>query len=303
VSVPADARVAVVILTWDGKEDTLACLRSLANCPTERVSVIVVDNGSTDGTAAAVRDAHPSVRVIENRENLGFAEGNNVGIRHALKEGADCILLLNNDTTLAEDTLSVLVEELSRHPDAAAVSPLIYFYSPPDLIWYAGATFDPSKGRSGRVTQYGERGVVDRTTRTTDRVTGAAMIVPSDVFREVGLLDSRLFLHFEDVEWSLRARAAGYSIYFAPRAELWHKVSAATGGEHSPVISYYGTRNHLEICRRYAPLGFVSRHRRAAVIVGVHLVLAFGARRVPSAVAVFAGWRDYLRGRFGKRET
>jgi GT2 family glycosyltransferase len=302
VSVPADAHVAVVILTWNGKRDTLACLDSLAECPRDRVSTIVVDNASTDGTVAAVRHRHPSVHIVENPQNLGFAEGNNVGIRHALEVGAECVLVLNNDTLVADGTVPLLVRELSRHPDAAALCPLIYFFEPADLIWYGGAIFDPSKGRSGRVMHYRERSVGDPETHSTDRATGAAMLVPSNVFREAGLFDSSLFLQFEDVEWSLRARAAGYNIYVAPCAELWHKVSVASGGEHSPLISYYGTRNHLEVCRRFAPLGFALALRRALVIVGVHLRLSTKAdRRLASAAAVLAGWRDYRRKKFGKR--
>src|SRR5436190_598438 len=243
--------VAVVILDWNGREDTLACLRSLEQVEWDELSVIVIDNGSSDGVGDAIRAQFPDVHVIRSERNLGFAGGNNLGLRAALAEDADYVLMLNNDTELDRHAVAELVRVAEERPDAGAVCPLIYYMEPPDRIWFAGARFDPRRGHNGRHTGYRERdhgqyGVV----RETGRATGAAMLVSRRALEDVGLLDERLFLHVEDVEWSLRMRAAGYRVLLVPSARVWHRVSVAAGGEHSPSIAYYAIRNTLAVCAR-----------------------------------------------------
>src|ERR1700719_4154792 len=146
--------VAVVVLSWNGREDTLACLRSLAALAAPEPLVIVVDNGSSDGTAEAVRTAFPGVELIETGANLGFAGGNNAGITRALERGASHLLVLNNDIEVEPGFLNALVEEAARRPDAGALCSLIQFADPPGLIWFAGASFDPRSGYNGRQRGY-----------------------------------------------------------------------------------------------------------------------------------------------------
>ena len=148
--------VAAVVLSWNRREDTIACLRSLAAADPSP-HVIVVDNASTDGTSEAVRREFPEIELIENPANLGFAEGNDVGIRHALAHGAEHVLVLNNDTVVDMGFLTPLLEEAARRPDAGALSPKILFAEPGDLIWFAGAEYDPRSGYNGRHRGYRER--------------------------------------------------------------------------------------------------------------------------------------------------
>jgi GT2 family glycosyltransferase len=295
--------VVTVVLNWNGGADTLACLGSLERLEWARHSTIVVDNGSTDGSVDTIEAQHPEVRVIANDRNLGFAEGNNVGLRAALDAGADYVMLLNNDTLVAPDLLNQLVPEAETRPDAGAVSPLIYYLDPPDRIWYAGARFDARRGHNGRHTGYGERdyGQYDRV-REIGRATGAAMLVKREVIEHVGFLDGRFFLQVEDVEWSLRMRRAGWRIFFVPTGKVWHRVSVTTGGEHSPATAYYEVRNTLAVCDRYAPLRGISARRRRAAILAVHMVHARRGRRPSDNMrAVMEGWRDYREGRLGPR--
>lgn len=297
------AHVAVIVLTRNGREDTLGCIASLEQSVGTTLSVIVVDNASQDGTAEAVSARFPGVSVVRQDHNLGFAAGNNVGIRRALELGVDYVFLLNNDTTVAPDAITCCVESARRHPDIGAACPIVYFADQPKLIWYAGAIFDPRRAHSGRMVGYRE---LDHGQFTaggpTDRVTGAAVLIPRQVFEEVGLLDSDLFFLYEDVDWSMRARRAGYRIYFVPEAKVWHRVSASAGGEHAPFSAYYDTRNHLIVCERWAALAGLAALRRALVILAVHL---FGARRARRRFAyvhaVLRGWSDGRRGRSGRR--
>lgn len=293
--------VAVVVLTFNGRDDTLACLASLSRVSWSALTTILVDNGSLDGTVEAVSGRYPFVCILRQEHNLGFAEGNNVGIRHALELGADYVFLLNNDTTIAPDAIGRCVEAAERRVDAGAVSPLIYFAQPSNLIWYGGAAFDARRAHSGRMLGYREF-ECDRflATRETDRVTGAAVLLPRRTLEQVGLLDPALFFLYEDVDWSLRARRAGYRLYIVPEAKVWHRVSAAAGGEHSSMIAYYDTRNHIAICRRHAPMSGLSALKREAGILSIHVAGMRRARhRWAYLRAVLRGWRDGRRGCLG----
>jgi GT2 family glycosyltransferase len=196
------------------------------------------------------------------------------------------------------------VRAAHRLPDAGILSPLIYYADPPDLVWFAGARFDPRRGHQGRHNGYRQRDRGQFTAvRPTERACGAAMLVPRRIFEEVGLLDSELFLHVEDTEFSLRVRAAGHRIYVVPQAKAWHKVSAATGGEDSPTIAYYAMRNTLAVCERHAPLtGLPAAAREAETLLAHVAHVRRGGRPVANLRAVAEGWRDWRRGRLGVRE-
>jgi GT2 family glycosyltransferase len=297
--------VAAVVLAHNGRDDTLRCLASLADARWAALTVIVVDNASRDGTAEAVHARYPEVHRLGQDENYGFAEGSNIGIRHALEAGAEYVLLLNNDTTIDPDAIAECVKVGQLHGDAGAICPIIYFLQPPTTIWYAGATFNPHRANSGRMIGYREvDGGQLSSTRQTDRVSGAAVLIPSAVLGRVGLLDARLFFLYEDVDWSLRVRRAGYRIYVTPEAKVWHRVSASAGGEHSALIAYYDTRNHVVVCERHGPLRGLAACRRRLGILAVHLAGARRAqRRLAYIGAVLAGWRDARRGRLGPRRA
>ena len=295
--------VAVVVLSFNGREDTLACVESLERMDWERLTTIVVDNASTDGTLEAVQERFSGVVTIRNEENLGFAEGNNVGMRTALEAGADHVLVLNNDTVTDEQLVAELVAVARARPDAGTLCPLIRYLDPPDRIWYAGARFDPRAIHNGRHTGYGERDVGQyHTVRETGRATGAAMLVPRRVLEEVGLFDSKLFIQVEDVDISLRMRAAGYRILFVPTAILWHRVAVTSGGERAPTTAYYEMRNSLAVSFRHAPARGLDRLRREAGMLSVHLLHSrLAPAPVENARAILEGWRDFHSGRYGPR--
>lgn len=293
--------VVSVVLNWNGRDDTLRCLESLAATTWPAHTILLVDNASADGTCEAVRDRFPEVRVVRNAENLGFAGGNNVGLREALALEANFAFVVNNDTVVEPACIELLVEEAQRLEPVGAVCPLIVFEEPRDTIWFAGATFDPRRGRSGRMLGYGarDRGQYQRTCET-ERATGAAMLIPAPALQEVGLFDEELFLQYEDVDLSLRLRRAGRGIFMAPRARVIHRVSRSSGGEYSPLVAYFVIRNHLTVCERYAPLGLFSSIRRRLAALAVSL---YRLRRAPArgrcAWAILLGYRDMRRGRLG----
>ena len=301
---PERRHVAIVVLSLDGREDTLACLASLRQVAWEGpLTILVVDNGSSDGTSEAVREQFGDVVLVRSERNLGFAGGNNLGIRRALELGADDVILLNNDTEVDPALVTELERARAERPDAGALCPLITYAEPRELIWYAGARFDPRRGYHGsqdgyRIPDTGQYAEV----RETERFSGCCVLFPRDVLEETGGFDEDLFLHYEDIEWSLRIRAMGRRIYVVPSARVLHKVSAGSGGENSPTLAYYGMRNVLVVCRRHAPLGRLRSALREAEAVAAQVLHACKApqpRRNLAAVA--EGWRDQRRGRLGQR--
>ena len=299
-----DPLVYIVVLNWNGREDTLACLRSLEPVWNERTKGIVVDNGSSDGTPDAVREAFPAVEVLEAGRNLGFTGGNNIGLRFALDRGADYVLLLNNDTIVAPGFLREMLAVATVSERIGFVSPKIYFLDPPDLLWFAGARFSTWSGY-GRVTGYREpdRGQYDDV-RTIDRPCGCAVLVSRRLCLEAGLMDDMLFLYVDEVEWMLRARKHGFKACFAPKAKVWHKVSASVGKEGHPDAFYYGVRNTLYALNTHAPCGNkILRYLRELSVTSVHLaaLLRPSSTKVQGVRAIFQGLADYRSGTFGKR--
>jgi GT2 family glycosyltransferase len=208
--------VTIIILNWNGRDDTLACLASLARLDYAAHQIVVVDNGSTDGSAAALRAAFPGLTVMELAENQGYVGGNNAGLDHARTAGADYALLLNNDTEVA-----------------------------PDFLSQAGGLIDRQRG-STRMIGLGEvdRGQFGQAPRPVDFVTGCALLIRLSLVERIGLLDERFFAYFEETEWCVRAARAGYKIIHVPKARIWHKISPEARAA-SPMVHYYMTRNRL----------------------------------------------------------
>jgi len=294
-----------VVLSWNGREDTLACLRSLAEAD-PRPRVVCVDNGSTDGSAEAVREQFPEVELVENGANLGFAGGNNAGIRHALDHAADWVVLLNNDAVLAPDAIAGFERAARAHRGAGVLGGKVLFQDPPDRVWFAGQRFNARLGYSGRPRGYGRvDGERYGSIEPVDRAVGALMAVSREAISQAGVLDDALFAYVEDVDWCLRLREAGFEVLFVPGARAWHRVSASGGGEAvSTYPLYYGVRNTIVVCERHAPLGRVGTALRRLVVAA-----SFGARaltlpnRRDALHAVREGARDALAGRLGMRPS
>jgi GT2 family glycosyltransferase len=243
--------VAVIVLNWNGKDDTLACLKSVRAQETVAVHIMLVDNASTDLSVSAVRDNFPEAEIIENAANLGYAGGNNVGLKHALKRGFEYIFVLNNDTVLDPYCLEKLVVDLQAHPNAAAAAPKILFLDSPTTICFAGGMLTP-EGAPDHVGLHQQDGQ-QFLSSDTEWLTGCAILFRSQALEEVGLFESKFFLLFEDLDWSMRAKNLGYTLRFAADARLWHKASASFGKTFSPSYWYYYSRNNLLWIERHFP--------------------------------------------------
>jgi GT2 family glycosyltransferase len=285
-------RLVAVVLNWNGGNDTLAALRSL-----EGIETICVDNGSTDGSDARISTESPDVELIRTGANLGFAGGNNVGVRRALERGADWVLLLNNDAIAEPGLAAALARAASLRPDAGLLACTILNMD--GSVQYAGASFNARFGYSGRVSTSPAGALGD-----VGRADGAAFAVSRAALERAGLLDESLFMYVEDVEWSLRIRESGFAVVLVPEARVRHKGSAASGGTASTTNLYYDTRNTIVVAERHAPLPPGLRALRRAVVTGAHLVQALRhPSRAAALRAVIAGWRDARAGRSGQRSS
>ena len=232
-------RVAIVIVNWNGKEVTLECLRSLRAVPYANRTIIVVDNGSTDGSREAITGEFPGATVLAMASNLRFAGGNNAGMRHALEVGAEFVLLLNNDTVVAPDFLNCMVERMQSDPAIGIVAPAIYYHDAPDRFWFAGGRISLWLGTAWHTgIREVDRGQYNAA-RAVDYASGCCILIRRSVVDRIGMLDESFYMYGEDADWSMKTRRAGYSIVFEPRAKVWHKLSVSAGGH----LSFYKMKN------------------------------------------------------------
>ncbi len=296
------AAVSIIVLNYKGREDTLACLRSLEHLTYRDVTTILVDNDSRDGTPDVVRKDFPNVVVIETGGNLGFTGGNNVGVRYALDHGADYILLLNNDTIVAPDFVSLMVEGMEQNPAAGVSGPMIYYFDAPETIWSAGGAIDWAHGTTRMIGLNEEDNAqFGLSPRKTDFVTGCALMARREVWEKVGLLDDKFFMYYEETEWCVRATRAGYLTMLIPAAMIWHKISIEDRAV-SPRTYYYMTRNRLLFLQKtqasYKTWAYIlSEYSRT--FVSWTLRPKWQSRRHLRGTMLRA-ISDYSRGRFGQ---
>jgi GT2 family glycosyltransferase len=298
-------KVAIIVLNWNGRDDTLACLASLGQLDYPLYEVIVVDNGSSDDSAAAIRAAYPQVTLIETGDNLGYVGGNNMGLQHARTMGADYALLLNNDTEVAPDFLRLLVEAAEADPRIGIIGPTIYYFDRPDVIWSAGGAIDWGWGDTRMIgvdkVDQGQFGLLPR---PVDFVSGCAMLIKMSSIDQMGVLDPRFFAYYEETEWCVRIARAGFKIVHVPQAKIWHKISP-TAREASPQVHYYMTRNRL-LFLKLSGAG-VSSWLNTLLFDYGRTLLSWSLKprwrhKAPQRRAMLQAISDYRQKRFGKVE-
>ncbi|KKQ52149.1 MAG: glycosyl transferase family protein [Microgenomates group bacterium GW2011_GWC1_38_12] len=269
-------KIFIIILNWNRADDTLDCLKSVEKLQITnyKLQIIIVDNASTDDSIKKIKKGIKSTtstkgiisKIIGNRTNLGFAAGNNVGVKYALDQGADYIMVLNNDTVVDKNLLIEFLKALKKYPKAGILSPKIYFasgfefhkdrYKKSELgkvIWYSGGKIDWNNVYGfGRGVDEVDNGQYDEVTET-DFATGTCMFLSRNALEKVGLFDEKYFMYFEDTDLSMRLKRVGFRVFYVPRAVLWHKV-AQSSGIGSDLNDYFITRNRLLFGMRYAKL-------------------------------------------------
>lgn len=239
--------VSIITISYDHPEVTCALLESLRHITYPNVEVIVVDNASPKDDPAIIHQSYPEIIFIQSKVNLGFAGGNNLGIVQAKGK---YILLLNNDTEVEPGFLEPLVAKLESNSSIGAVSPKIKFFFQPDTIQYSGqAPINPYTMRSHGYG-YGAKdtGQFDNDALTSF-VHGAAMMIPTEVIKKVGMMAEIYFLYYEELDWAARIRAAGFQLWYVYNSTVMHKESMSTG-KLSPFKTYYMNRARILYLRR-----------------------------------------------------
>ena len=242
--------IYAVTLNWNRPEDTIACLRSLAQQDYRNLHVLVVDNGSSDNSIVQIQIAHPDAFILANPKNSGFARGTNLGIKYAVERGADFVFILNNDTELASDAISTL---LHYYEDGVGLlAPIIYYADAPRRVWSLGGML-----RKHLLEARGNlRGQEDTgqwpTVLERDFVPACGLLIPRLVFERVGYFDEQFFMYYEDLDFSLRVRQADLCNLAITTAKMWHKVSLSSGGSDSPNERYWMARSSVLYFAKHA---------------------------------------------------
>jgi GT2 family glycosyltransferase len=242
-------RVGIVVLNWNKPDETIACLNSLSNLSYPNRKLILVDNGSIDDSIQKFQEFNPNLDLIATRENLGYAEGNNVGIRHALLSNPEYLFIVNNDVRVAIDVLECLIDEAENNKLAAFLGPKVYHLEQPNIIQSAGVKLDCIWRSNQRGLDRIDNGLYT-TVEEVDCVIGAAVLVRKDYLDQIGLLDPDYFLYREDIDWCLRAKGLGYQVLFVPSAKVWHRGHEVRESE-LPRITYYLSRNSLMLISKH----------------------------------------------------
>lgn len=297
-------QVTIIMLTWNSYDVTRDCLLSLRKVDYPAYNIILVDNGSVDGSWLKLAQEFPEATMIRNEKNLGFTGGNNVGMREALKNGTDYLLLLNNDTIVSPSFLSEMISVAETDTRIGMLNPKIYFFEPSDTIWYAGGAYVRWK------TFPTHFGVLQRDdgsynqTKEVSFVTGCALMVRSETARKIGLLDETFFLSYEDVDWSVRAIESGYKAMYVPAAIIWHRDSYDTKRNIGSKRNFYTMRNAVLCARKHLPFYQLPLFVFSmAVYIGYFTLQSLMQADYQRAAAIYQGIWNGCRARFLENHT
>ena len=254
-----EPKIAIIIINWNTYQLTFNCLKSLEECSYKNKKVFFVDNGSTDGSGDKIALEFSEINYIKNEKNEGFTGANNKALKVILKQNFDYVLLLNNDTEVNPNFLSLLVARMESDKNLAATQPLILDLPHKKTIWNAGGSFNTffglSKTRLKGVTYKPKLKIQT----FTNWISGCCILVKIQAIKEVGLLDNHFFAYFEDVDWSIRMKNQGYKLGVVPKSIIYHHSSGSTKknntsneGNLSPYAHYLNVRNHIYLINKHA---------------------------------------------------
>ncbi len=299
-----NSKVYVILINWNRIDDTLDCIESLRESDYSDLEILVVDNGSTDGSLSRLQSMKDEITVIVSPTNAGFTGGNNLGMRHAMANGADYVLLLNNDTVVAPNMVSEMVATAEANGEAGIISPKIYYHDHPHIIWHAGGLWNARLGIARSIGHDEEdSGQYDQTIEVS-WASGCALLIKRVVIQDIGFLCDDFFAVAEDVDYCLRAQEAGYKVVYAPGARVWHKVSASSDGGDAAQYIYYQTRNLFMLQTKWTRCKFTLLAGRGRLLLhNLKRAVGFAQRRNGKAVAgIMLGICDGIKGKAGKQE-
>jgi GT2 family glycosyltransferase len=242
--------VYAVVTNWNGLDDTSECIESIQRSTYPNLQVVIVDNGSTDNSASVLAERFPMAAQVRMDRNGAVTAAYNAGLRYALKQGADYVLMLNNDTILDEEMTALLVEFAQKDARFGLITPKIYYYDRPEVIWFAGgmrSRFDFGAYGTGE----GETDPQENSAaKEVDYAWACGMLMSREMLESVGMFDTQFYLYYDDVDYSIRVQEAGYEVWYVPEAKMWHKVSHSTSG--SADFARIWARSKMRLYRKHS---------------------------------------------------
>lgn len=286
-------KVCIIVVSWNKKDCIKNCLKSLAKVSYPNYEIIVVDNASVDGSPEEIESTFPYVRLVRNRENLGYTGGNNVGIQYSIRKSADYIVLLNDDVIVSPSFLTEMIKAFESDRQIGMAGPKILCFPEKTRIYQP----------YGKINYYLQIGrlSLNRIVEPTkvDWVCGAALFVRTETIKKAGLLDTNFFLYFDEADFCERAKKAGYKIVYVPHSIVYHDISRSFSHGMNPVQLYYVTRNELLFARKHLNLlvffplwipRFILRLSKYSM----------KTRDAEIAKAILRGFLDFTRNKYGK---
>lgn len=248
--------VYIIILNYNNFKDTLDCLESVKGISYPNYKVVVIDNASENDSVKWIQDwlikqgvehqvlyedkfdkiKDADFTLIVKNKNTGYAGGNNTGIKFAIEKGANCVWILNNDTTVHPSALTELIKVMERYPMAGVVGSKIYFSDKPERIWFSSGHYYYTTDKKDDIT--------DSIEKEIRVISGCSFLIKRDLIEDIGLLWEGYFLYFEEDDYCMRAKRKGWKIYFCPLSKVYHKISGSVK-EDPQVFLYYKVRNYM----------------------------------------------------------
>jgi GT2 family glycosyltransferase len=247
-----DPSVTIIILNWNGAEDTLECLNSLENIVYKNYRILLADNGSEKNDIQKLeKEVHgnPKIKLIKNGKNLGFAGGCNVALKASIKSKAKYSLLLNNDTIVDKHFLSELVKIAENNDKAGIVGPKVYYYDSPDKAWTTAIKFNYYFPPLSSMED-------SHMPIEVNDIVGAAMLIRNETIKRIGLFDEDYFAYGEESDLNYRFLTSGHKLIYCPSSKVWHKISSSTGGGFNPIVAYYKMRNKIKFAKKNYPIKY-----------------------------------------------
>ncbi len=240
--------VAIILVNYNGINDTLECIDSINQNDYFAKQIIVVDNDSKEDEASVIQEKYPEVHVIRSKTNGGFSYGNNIGIKYSISQGYKYILLLNNDTIIPDNFVS---EMMGQYRKGEVIVPTIVYYTDPTSVWYAGGKINRWTGNATH-NHIGESFKTDLSEDSyCEFATGCCILFSSDVIESIGYLDEEYFMYCEDTDYCIRMAKNNLAIRYVSSIKLKHKVSKSTQGDDSDFCVYYLTRNRIKMILKH----------------------------------------------------
>lgn len=298
-----EINVHIVLLNYNGYEDTIECIKSLCEINYNNFNIVVVDNNSTDKSEEKIKAAikgKNKIHFIQTGENLGFSGGNNVGIKWSLVKNADYICLLNNDTVVEKDFLIKLINEMEHDNRIGISAGKIMYFNDKNTIWSAGGFINEIKslGKHYGINELEKKCKYEEKKQVTF-LTGCLQLIRREVFENIGLYDNEYFLYMEDVDFCKRATNAGYKLMYIPDSKIYHKVSSSTGGDESPLQLYYIIRNRILYNKKNGDNILNSIMFYIFIVIKMTIELF---RKGKNYKYMVVGVKDALQGKYGPRD-